>query len=71
MGAVCRGRYVRSRDDAQLRGQPRIGANLDACEPERYLAGSPAAVINPCGLVAWSLFNDSYTVCGSKATLAG
>ena len=56
-------RYVRSRDDAQLRGEVRTGANLDACEPERYLSGNTADLIDPCGLVAWSLFNDSYTVC--------
>lgn len=41
----------------------------ERCEPRRYapgseLAGSPSGqrpVISPCGLVAWSNFNDSFT----------
>ena len=59
--AAC-GRYVKSRDDAQLRGEPRLGAQLETCEPERYLAGDTSKLIDPCGLVAWSTFNDTFQV---------
>ena len=55
-------RYVKSRDDAQLRGETRIGSQLTACEPERYLGGDSLKLIDPCGLVAWSTFNDTFQV---------
>ena len=55
-------RYVKSRDDAQLRGETRIGSQLTACEPERYLGGDSSKLIDPCGLVAWSTFNDTFQV---------
>ena len=33
------------------------------CEPELYLKYSDSSgEINPCGLVAWSFFNDSFSV---------
>ncbi|KAF5728172.1 ALA-interacting subunit 3-like [Tripterygium wilfordii] len=49
-------RYVKSRSDTQLRGTS--GENdTDACKPEDIVNGS---AIVPCGLIAWSLFNDTY-----------
>jgi len=49
-------RYVKSRNDQQLRGDST--SNLDSCKPLATTAdGRP---IVPCGLIAWSLFNDTY-----------
>ncbi|KAG2254839.1 hypothetical protein Bca52824_084975 [Brassica carinata] len=49
-------RYVKSRSDAQLRS-PREERDVQKCAPEDNVGGEP---IVPCGLVAWSLFNDTY-----------
>ncbi|XP_010532003.1 PREDICTED: ALA-interacting subunit 5-like [Tarenaya hassleriana] len=49
-------RYVKSRSDAQLR-DPKHANDVSSCSPEDIVAGEP---IVPCGLVAWSLFNDTY-----------
>lgn len=53
-------RYVQSRSDPQLRG----GATLPAakCSPEQYETSGTERPVNPCGLVAWSYFNDTYAV---------
>lgn len=48
-------RYVKSRNDKQLRGDQN---NTADCAPERFANNGQAIV--PCGLVAWSLFNDTY-----------
>ncbi|CAN1140158.1 ALA-interacting subunit 1 [Linum perenne] len=50
-------RYVRSRSDKQLENKGNEYA-VSSCEPEDYVNGKP---IVPCGLVAWSLFNDTYS----------
>lgn len=50
-------RYVKSRDDKQLLH----GLNhhdTSSCQPEEHSNGLP---IVPCGLIAWSLFNDTFT----------
>lgn len=49
-------RYVKSRNDEQLRSGNSVNETSD-CKPEDYANG---AVIVPCGLIAWSLFNDTY-----------
>ncbi|CAA7062095.1 unnamed protein product [Microthlaspi erraticum] len=49
-------RYVKSRNDAQLRS-PKEERDVQTCAPEDNFGGQP---IVPCGLVAWSLFNDTY-----------
>lgn len=49
-------RYIKSRSDKQLL----LGLkykHTSSCKPEEYSNGLP---IVPCGLVAWSLFNDSF-----------
>lgn len=57
-------RYVRSRDDNQMAGN---AGGSSKCAPQQYVDGSPNASlphdgeINPCGLIAWSFFNDSYS----------
>ncbi|CAN4096040.1 unnamed protein product [Withania somnifera] len=55
-------RYVKSRSDQQLKS----GKNIDdtgSCEPEDRVNGKP---IVPCGLIAWSLFNDTYSFTSSS-----
>ncbi|XP_004488549.1 ALA-interacting subunit 3-like [Cicer arietinum] len=49
-------RYVKSRSDEQLR-DPKEENSTSACKPED-IANNRAIV--PCGLIAWSLFNDTY-----------
>jgi hypothetical protein len=44
---------------------------MSACEPLLFLNGDPARVINPCGLVAWSNFNDSYQARTGGGALRG
>eukprot|EP01023_Acetabularia_acetabulum_P023257 TRINITY_DN2277_c0_g1_i1.p2 TRINITY_DN2277_c0_g1~~TRINITY_DN2277_c0_g1_i1.p2 ORF type:complete len:353 (-),score=41.32 TRINITY_DN2277_c0_g1_i1:446-1504(-) len=52
-------RYVKSRSDEQLKGNGKPG-DLDDCDPQLYLNESKQLIIQPCGLIAWSLFNDTY-----------
>ncbi|CAA7056747.1 unnamed protein product [Microthlaspi erraticum] len=49
-------RYVKSRHDGQLRS-PEDEHDVKSCVPEDNVGGES---IVPCGLVAWSLFNDTY-----------
>uniref|UniRef100_A0A2P2LZU1 ALA-interacting subunit n=1 Tax=Rhizophora mucronata TaxID=61149 RepID=A0A2P2LZU1_RHIMU len=58
-------RYVKSRSDAQLKN-PSDENETSACEPEDDVNGS---AIVPCGLIAWSLFNDSYSFSLNNAEL--
>ena len=56
-------RYVRSRDDEQLVGDESFTANdLEerTCTYHYRADWDSGNAINPCGLIAWSLFNDSY-----------
>lgn len=57
-------RYVRSRSDQQLKGTD-LEEN-DVIELEKrcmyHFKNSSGDLINPCGLIAWSLFNDSFTI---------
>jgi LEM3 (ligand-effect modulator 3) family / CDC50 family len=59
-------RYVRSLDSKQLGGK---NSTSSACEPIQYVGndGKNASLpnqgrINPCGLIAWSNFNDTFAV---------
>ncbi|GAB2287479.1 ALA-interacting subunit 3 [Dionaea muscipula] len=49
-------RYVKSRSDKQLRSKD-YERDTSNCAPE---ATNDDAPIVPCGLIAWSLFNDTY-----------
>jgi hypothetical protein len=54
-------RYVKSRSDAQLWGE---GAHVDTdkCDPlEKWDDGSGVKTLYPCGLIANSYFNDTFT----------
>ncbi|CAL1374099.1 unnamed protein product [Linum trigynum] len=50
-------RYVRSRSNIQLLSKAHEDA-VSPCKPEDSVDGKP---IVPCGLIAWSLFNDTYS----------
>ncbi|KAG8634701.1 putative ALA-interacting subunit 2 isoform X3 [Manihot esculenta] len=50
-------RYVKSRSDQQLLHGLKYN-DTSSCKPEESNNGLP---IVPCGLIAWSLFNDTYT----------
>lgn len=52
-------RYVKSRYDKQLRSKDygQSAKDMENCSPEDKLGKDP---IVPCGLIAWSLFNDTY-----------
>ena len=51
-------RFVRSRSNEQLMGQRENGG--DVCDPKRTTIDGED--INPCGLAAWSTFNDTFAV---------
>eukprot|EP00210_Caulerpa_lentillifera_P008290 g7911.t1 len=59
-------RYVKSRNDHQLAN--RKGGSLDDCKPKATInktlpgVSSKTNVINPCGLIAWSYFNDTFEI---------
>ncbi|GLJ53638.1 hypothetical protein SUGI_1144070 [Cryptomeria japonica] len=50
-------RYVKSRNDQQLR-KGDSSNETDSCKPEATTSNGLPIV--PCGLIAWSLFNDTY-----------
>ncbi|EMS60361.1 ALA-interacting subunit 1 [Triticum urartu] len=62
-------RYVQSRSDQQLRDKdykdPKAVAK--ACDPEATTGDG--SLIVPCGLIAWSLFNDTYAFSVNKKSV--
>ncbi|KAG6382563.1 hypothetical protein SASPL_157763 [Salvia splendens] len=59
-------RYVKSRSDRQL-WNPKAESSTTPCDPEGQTGdGKP---IVPCGLIAWSLFNDTYMLSKNDAAL--
>lgn len=50
-------RYVKGRSDKQLRSRASEN-DTSSCDPEDVTSNKSAIV--PCGLIAWSLFNDTY-----------
>jgi len=58
-------RYVKSRNDPQLRGEVIDSyKSLSDCEPIKSEGDSedPTKFYLPCGLIAWSMFNDSFVL---------
>eukprot|EP01002_Notosolenus_urceolatus_P003303 NODE_1870_length_1270_cov_13.276003_g1549_i0.p1 GENE.NODE_1870_length_1270_cov_13.276003_g1549_i0~~NODE_1870_length_1270_cov_13.276003_g1549_i0.p1 ORF type:complete len:380 (+),score=63.65 NODE_1870_length_1270_cov_13.276003_g1549_i0:54-1193(+) len=56
-------RYAKSRNDAQLAGEEVEEASLDECEPKATaVVDGNKYILNPCGLIAWSMFNDSFSL---------
>lgn len=63
-------RYVKSRSDKQLlNGYSTSSSDTDSCKPEQLLGGNDSFPIFPCGLIAWSLFNDTYNISASGQQL--
>lgn len=58
-------RYAQSRSDDQLRSKA-YEYDTEDCDPESTSVGGP---IVPCGLIAWSLFNDTYRLSYQKEDL--
>ncbi|XP_047322438.1 ALA-interacting subunit 3-like [Impatiens glandulifera] len=59
-------RYVKSRSDSQLRSSNSEN-ETSSCKPEDTVGG---VSIVPCGLIAWSLFNDTYSFSRQNQNLA-
>lgn len=59
-------RYVKSRNDQQLRKKGSAN-ETDSCKPEAT-TGNGLPIV-PCGLIAWSLFNDTYSFSRSGTPL--
>lgn len=59
-------RYVKSRNDDQLRDSGKANST-SGCDPEDMANGK---AIVPCGLIAWSLFNDTYSFSRNNNNLA-
>lgn len=61
-------RYVRSVDYNQLHGKDANGTSASICSPQEFLGGdrneslANDGFINPCGLTAWSFFNDTFSL---------
>ncbi|KAL5219556.1 hypothetical protein ABZP36_020240 [Zizania latifolia] len=59
-------RYVKSRSDKQLRYKNAVHLTKD-CDPEgNTVDGAP---IVPCGLIAWSMFNDTFAISVNKKAI--
>lgn len=59
-------RYVKSRDDNQLKGEIVSRGSLDDCDPLIDSRSDPNKVLHPCGLIANSFFNDTFTLQGGR-----
>lgn len=55
-------RYGRSRNELEMAGKEYTDAEVKLCAPITYLNGSTSKPIFPCGLNAWSTFNDTYSL---------
>jgi len=58
-------RYVKSRNDQQLRGVVNQKySDLADCDPiqSNHSSKDPSQFYLPCGLIAWSLFNDTFAL---------
>ena len=65
---------MKSRSDSQLSGTNISGSAFDVCQPQAYLGGNSSYPITPCGLIAWSLFNDTFRISaadGAAVTING
>lgn len=61
-------RYADSRSDAQLAGNKVTASKLNTvCKPITYYGNSKGPVYSPCGLIAWSMFNDTFTIYNATA----
>jgi hypothetical protein len=58
-------RYIKSRNDQQLLHGLKYN-DSGSCKPEQSSNGLPVV---PCGLIAWSLFNDTYKLIRGRSEL--
>ena len=69
-------RYVKSRSDAQLRGETVVTSDLEDCAPlTDFVEITPEGVtkkktLSPCGLIANSLFNDTIALTTAGVVMA-
>jgi len=62
-------RFVKSRDDKQLRSKA-SESDVGSCSPEDYTPNDMGhKPIVPCGLIAWSMFNDTYKLSSNNKEL--
>jgi len=62
-------RFVKSRDDKQLRKKASEN-DVGSCSPEDYTPNEMGhKPIVPCGLIAWSMFNDTYKLSSNNKEL--
>ncbi|KAJ1409088.1 CDC50/LEM3 family [Sesbania bispinosa] len=59
-------RYVKSRNDNQLKSKS-AESDVSSCSPDDYTPNHQPIV--PCGLIAWSMFNDTYRLSNSNKDL--
>jgi len=65
-------RYVKSRNDEQLRGDiVKSYSSLEDCDPLKSVDGShdSSKFYLPCGLIAWSLFNDTFALRSDNSSI--
>jgi hypothetical protein len=62
-------RYVKSRNDGQLMGAEVTYGDIDDCSPLKTADDSEDddQILYPCGLIAWSQFNDSFAMYDEKS----
>jgi len=67
-------RYVKSRNDPQLRGDIVDSYSaLDDCDPLKSLdneKSDPSKFFLPCGLIAWSMFNDTFVLRNGNTSIS-
>ncbi|WJX59609.1 hypothetical protein P8452_44915 [Trifolium repens] len=59
-------RFVKGRNDEQMRDSSKASSTI-GCDHQSYVKGEP---IVPCGIAAWSMFNDTYSFSRKNMTLA-
>lgn len=69
-------RYASNRDDYQLAGNIRKASQLGDCSPiivygpDQSVTDVPDELVyNPCGLIAWSMFNDTFVLKNATTTI--
>ena len=55
-------RFLGSRTQLRNRGWEKTDKEQAKCDPKRYVDMNQTLEVEPCGLAAWSFFNDTYAV---------
>jgi hypothetical protein len=59
-------RFVKGRNDEQMRDSGKA-SSTSGCDHQSHVKGEP---IVPCGIAAWSMFNDTYSFSRKNMSLA-